>query len=348
MKKTISAILCISMLFALSSNAFAASSIAPGETRAAIVTALQNMESDKEAFGLGDVEFSDLYIGDQLHSYEYVETGFEELNSAFPLFYNGKLVALAFNVGAGNFQISSALVAELNNVAVSEIALVYDAHSVYLFDGMNFILLGKSGEEISYRQSFADGFPNMAGTDLKLCNLNESQKVEYAPAPSVREQTYWSCNVKYVPQGDYDFICWAATVACINNCVNRTNLNAVDVAQKYYGPMDFNYTLEPGKCATFMKNTYKLNYTFKDEVPSDLAMLTNIKNGKPMYGSFRTSNGTGHATTIYGINIVSGYITIMDPTFGSTTAYSKNDEYTYYHVYAACTATLTRAICATW
>ncbi len=81
------------------------------------------------------IEFSDLYIGDKIQAYEYVESGFEELYSAYPLLYNDELVALAFEVDEGCCQISTDLAAKIDDASVSKLSLVYDLSSIYLFDG---------------------------------------------------------------------------------------------------------------------------------------------------------------------------------------------------------------------
>ena len=76
-------------------------------------------------------------------------------------------------------------------------------------------------------------------------------------------------------------------------------------------------------------------------------ILTNIQRGYPIYGSFETRTGF-HAVTIYGINVTSGRIMIMDPQYGSTTCYYGTNGYTYVSEYAGYTFTLSHAICNSW
>jgi len=63
-------------------------------------------------------------------------------------------------------------------------------------------------------------------------------------------------------------------------------------------------------------------------VISDNAILDNIQGGYPIYGVLQNYS-LQHACIIYGVNPVSGYITVMDPVFGYSTAYSSHNEYAY-------------------
>lgn len=358
-KKLMSIVLALALVLGISAPAMAASpTVAEGtsqmstladDDRSAIITALQHIESNKDAFELGKVDFADLYIGNKIQAYEYVENGLEELYYAFPLLYNGKVVALAIKVRGENYQISSALVDKINDASTATISLIYDANAVYLFDGENFTLLGESSTAVVQRESFNDGLPDVNKICVNLCDLGETERLEYVPAMNSRAQTYFACNVKYVPQGSDKNICWAATVACINNYVNGTNLTAADVARAKYGSFYYDKDLMTDEVVKFMNSQYNLNYTYHEYAPSDLVMLNNIQSGRPMYGSFFTTGATRHGATVYGINLVSGYITVMDPAFGSATAYDGGQGfYSYLNPYSGMELGLIYAICYTW
>lgn len=314
---------------------------------AAITATLQYVEEDKNAFNLDEVDFSNLFIGNKIYAYEYTENILDELYYAFPIFYNGRIIALATKVSEDNFQIAVNLVSELNKIRSSNIALVYDSDAVYVFNGDSFSLLNTSPVTISYRQSFQNGYPDMSMENIKLCDLKTSVELNYAPSASPRAQTYFSCPVKYVPQGTGTEMCWAATIACIVNYVKSRSLTAKDVAVAEYGSVNYNQGMSTANCATVLQDTYNLNYTYINHAPSDLAILENIQTGYPLYGSFGNDHRS-HAGTIFGINIVSGYITVMDPMMGSTTALSKNGEYTYFNTVIGENISLEKAICSVW
>lgn len=315
--------------------------------RVAIIATLQYVEEDKNAFNLDEVEFSDLYIGDKIYTYEYTENGLDELYYAFPIFYDGRIIALATKVSESNFQISVNLASELNEIRNLSIALIYDSNAVYVFDGDTFSLLNTIPVTISYRQNFQDGYPDMSVENIKLCDLKKNTELNYTSSASTRVQTYFSCPVKYVPQGTGTDICWAATIACIVNYVQNKSLTAKDVAIAARDPINYNQGMLPNDCAKVLQNIYNLNYTYINHVPSDLAILENIQTGYPLYGSF-SNDHRSHAGTIFGINIVSGYITVMDPMMGSTTALCINGEYAYSNTVMGEIIALEKAVCFVW
>lgn len=350
LSKKLTSILCAAALLVSALPAAAATTEEiPIDDKSAIIMALQDVEENKDIFELGEVEFTDLYVGNSIQAYEYVETGLKELYFAYPLFFNGDMVALAIKLKDGHYQISSALVNEIKSSNASTISLIYDAHAVYLFDGKSLTLMAENSMVIPQRKYLNNALPNTSEANLNLCDLEEAEKLNYVPAKNAREQTYFSCNVKYVPQGDKKLLCWAATIACINNYVNKTNLTAVSVAQNIYGTEDYDHSVAAAESAAIMRREYGLDYTYGGWPPSDSAMLNNIQSGYPMYGSFATTSQTLHAATIYGINPISGYITVMDPKFGSATAYyGLGSTYYYFSPNEGVDLFLVQGVCHTW
>lgn len=345
----------VALIFALALGIFPTVGIAAeaneltpsASEKAAVIATLQYVEEDKSAFNLDGVEFSDLYIGNKIYAYEYTESGLDELYFTIPIFYHGEIIALATKVSENNFQISGDLAYELNRVHDSNIALVYDSNSVYTFNGDNFSLLDTSPVIISNRQSFQNGYPDMSANNVMLCDLNENVKLNYTPSVKTRVQTYFSCSVKYVPQKDYENLCWAATIACIVNYVDNKNLTVEDVAKKQFGSTKFDKGKTTAESAKVLRDTYNLNYTYLNSVPSDNIILENIQKGYPLYGSFGNDD-ISHAATVFGINVVSGYITIMDPMTGSHTVYSKNGTYSYINTTVGEEIFFDKTICSIW
>lgn len=66
-----------------------------------------------------------------------------------------------------------------------------------------------------------------------------------------------------------------------------------------------------------------------------------------IYGSF-ISKISRHAMTIYGVNLVSGYIMVMNPSSGSMTIKEKNSKYSYVSSGNGYTYTMDRGICEYW
>lgn len=142
-------------------------------------------------------------------------------------------------------------------------------------------------------------------------------------------------------------MCWAAAIACIVNCVSNKNLTAKDVAVREYGSTNYDQGMTTANSAKVLRNTYKLDYTYLNHAPSETVILENIQTGYPLYGSF-IGDHVSHAATIFGINVVSGYITVMDPMFGSATAYHSSDGFSYVNTAMGKTITLDKTICSVW
>lgn len=94
-------------------------------------------------------------------------------------------------------------------------------------------------------------------------------------------------------------------------------------------------------------NMYGLSYTYKAQAPSDGVMLKNIKNNYPISATFKWSSGY-HDVVIYGINVIGGYIYIMDPEYGFCSASATSSGYKYTSGYSGVQLSLNRAACRYW
>lgn len=315
------------------------------EESEAIIEALNYVEKDKINFGLNNVRFDGLEIGEKLVAYEYRESNFIELYSAFPIIYNDKMVALATKISEENYQITTDLADAISLTNISKGCIVYDTNSAYLFDGVAIHHLMTSEETINSRGNLLEANLCNFQNDVLLSSFYKTISLNYRITLGARTQTYWSCGVKYVKQGKN--LCWAATVACINNYINGTNLTSEAVAKKKFGNSNYNNGLADNEVCSFMNSQYKLGYAYKNQVPSNNAILKNIKNKYPIYGSF-ISKVSRHAVTIYGVNLISGYITVMNPSSGSMTIKEANGKYSYVSSGNGYTYTMDRGICKYW
>lgn len=323
------------------------------ETLAGIQDAFSIIELDKTEYGLENVDFERLTVGNEIHMYEYTLSEMKELRIAYPVFDGEKLVALAIDAGNQKYQIMTILADKIRDLGIQSAAIVYDSEGCYAYNGDLFYLLGKNEVMLGGRKTISDGdYDERELNTLKLTALAGVISLDYVSSViDAREQTYFCCNVSYITQQPYHSICWAATTATIVNYVKGVSLSAVAVAQARFGSTDFNHGLSADAVASFMNSVYQMGYTYHDYVPSNNVMTNNIQSGYPIYGSFTWTNGSSsgyHAVTVYGINVVSGYITIMDPEYGSVTCYYSNQGYTYVSAYSGSTVTFARANCKYW
>lgn len=359
MKRTslfmVSAILISMILFWGSINVYATEGEEniSSETLAGIQDALAVIELVRAEYGLEDVDFEKFLVGNKIYMYEYSLSGMNELRVAYPIFIGKELVTLAVDAGNQKYQVMTVLAERIRDLDIQYVAIVYDAEGCYAYDGSIFYLLGENDVILNGREKISEiDYGEAEWNTLKLANLEGVTSLNYVSSMiGERAQTYFSCNVGYMTQKPYHNICWAATMATIVNYVKGMSLSAVTVAQARFGGTDFDHGLSTDMVASFMNSVYQMGYTYHDYVPSNNIMTNNIQSGYPIYGSFIWTNGSSsgsHAVTVYGINVVSGYITVMDPEFGSATCYFGNQGYSYVSAFSGSTLTFARANCKYW
>ncbi|MCI8854952.1 MAG: hypothetical protein HFH26_00210 [Clostridiaceae bacterium] len=328
--KKISLILTFLFLFTMLTPALAFSeSPMADDAMNSLLDALEVVEQEKKNFNLADIDFSDIYIGDTIHAYEFADGSFTDFLEIHPLFHSEQLIALSLSSDSIHQQIITALVDKINDIHPTKIALIYDATSCYLYDGKTLHFLIEDPETVEGRDEIYKEFDNINFNQIQLVSLVPTEKLNYTSPSKAKAQTYYACNVDYVPQDDSN-ICWAACVACIVNYVKGDSLTSTDVSTEYFGEYQ-NTGLNGNEIVSAYNDIYKLRYKFTNGI-SDNLILDNIMNDYPvhMVGIFpETTKKVAHACVGYGINPVSGYITIMNPLYGFTTIYSKNGEYSY-------------------
>ena len=317
-----------------------------------INNALTYVEEDKSSFGIRDVNFDLLEVTDSVNMYSFENDCFRKIGEFYPIVLGSHIIALAISNPQGKYSIETSLAKSIDKFNHDDIAVIYDALGAYLYNGQDLIFLGESGIKVPERSSINENrIIDFSGVKLSSTEISVSLDYKTKGRPTNR-QTYYSCNVSYVPQAPYSNLCWAATTACIKNYLNNSNYTTAQIAMLYFNSGTvYNVGMYDCNVASFMQNTLMLSYTYGNYKPSDAAILSNITNGFPIYGSFTWSSGSSngrHASTIYGVNAVSGYITVMDPEFGSSTATTNGSTYTYVSGYSGVTLTLDRGICHSW
>lgn len=344
----ISVILCLSLVVTASAETLSDSNSDP--TSNAIASELAYYETDKSLIGMEGVDFNNLEIGEKIYVYEYLSSGFNEIASAYLIFEDDDIVTLAYDIGGNRYQFMTSLAQRIELADEEEFAIAYDKYGCYLYTGDSFVQISYTTELYVDTRDIVSNATTIQKADMLLSDAYDSVALTYSTmAANARVQTNFFCSLTYVTQNPHENICWAATIAMISNSVNDTSLSAVDVASAYYGE-NFNRTLSRTIVANLMNNVYDLPYTYRDQVPSDNAILWNIQNGFPIYASFQQAGSSvGHAGALYGVNVIAGRIVIMDPTFGSTTCYLNSDgDYYYVHSGTGATFVLQRAICRSW
>lgn len=329
MKKFICLILSLIFVFQLPFTA-QAEVIDSSIGRDKIISALQANEYIKSQIGLGDVDFSEFYISNPIHSYIYTVNGVEESSLFVPLLINGELKAFAMSYN-DEYHISTFLSEFIVPILEENMnfAIIFDKNSAFLFDGTNLTKLNSSTTDVSDRGQL-NSVSQVAEENVILSNIGEGVPLGYRSEALPRIPVYYQCNVSYVPQGNYG-ICWAASIACIVNYKNNDDLTAIDVARSYFGDY-FDEGIYIGEEDDILQS-YGLNYTTLRLFATDNEILLNIMNNYPIYAVCAPYGASeDHSVVIYGINISSPYLYIMDPNYGSVVARYDNSLSKYYYV----------------
>ncbi len=323
MKRVFSIVLAFTLMILLGISPVTAANevFVKGINEEELFAVLDIYESYKKSLGLSDIDFSTLRIGEMIHTYEYLDEEFQELEEFYPLFSDNTLFALVLPLDAGGFQIMTALEKEISAANATNISLIYDANGCYLYDGEEFQLIASDFAPNDSRSILSTDAFNGTNRPV-LTNLGETESLEYTPHMQNRNSDRIYCNVDVVNQ-EYSNICWAANIACINNYVNRTHFTAREVAERRFDSSDpsvFNHTLDTIGAAQTMNLRYGLEYGIANGVLCANTMVTNLSNGYPIYGVFNIDpnnvNSNTHAATICGIELFELYFWVMDPMYG--------------------------------
>ncbi len=319
-----------------------------------IASCLGHVEPQKELWGIGNVDFEDLYLGEAVQTYEYLKDGFSPCITMYPLIYGDDIVLWAIEAD-DSYQITTELTYSINDYidADTEFSIVYADDGSYLYTDGEFIMLSEYDYGDSDREVL--GGDENGGT-LVLSSLLECEPLNYYWTEAYAVNDLYECDVDYIEQGHN--LCWAAACASIINYKKGTNYDSYDVNNYFtsYNPNDGNkvYTED----IPYVLSLYGLSYSYKSVAPGAQIVLKNIKADYPIYGGFAdytkpvkledgTIDYTRHGAVLYGIYTSRETIYIMDPNYGFTYSNpSSLGEYSYYA--SGYTWTLERGVCHVW
>ena len=320
MKKLISVLLVVCIVVSFAVPVMATDNTTPTistETVGVIQTGLRNASYEKDNYGLDGIDFSSLYLGNPIKTYEYTANGYAPLSIPYyPLFSSGDLVAFALISevdGNPKATISTAYVDDLSELDEA-FALVFDRTSCYLLTENSFDLLLNFSENEGIVESRASIDQSVVPA-LTLGSL--SSIMALGAMPETRSEAYMSCAVDYVSTSGYSNISWAACVACIGNyLVPSMNETAVSIAQDYLGnSFNSEVTLDEAMCLLW--DYYGITYTNHTSTPTEADFARNIGYDRPVYTTFSSDLNC----VVYGVDVLEGSISIMSPVHGFETGY---------------------------
>lgn len=317
--------------------------------RNAIIEVLNVVSLEKEAVGLQDVDFSDLYIGERIYRYVLTEDGLETTCYSYPILLGGTVVLVATSGSGNHFQITTYEADLLNSNPTDRIAFINDDTHLYFYDGVELKCVD-TYETIQNRVSLqtfrTESYYNEASAinSVQMTNLSNSMLLGYEDIPSIQTSNkrggydnYYSCTVDFVSQNTLTD-CWAASTAMVTNYMKGTSYTS----QQIY---DQSIQYVEGQGATMLEIAYILRYQYEcgnfsafdtDSLLSDSAYVSNMVCYCPVIAGFKIAGrAQHHATVVDAIHTVSGYIRVCDPYVGRIYTYRFYDDPTqsYYGEY---------------
>lgn len=309
MKKFLSLLLSVVMMFTLSIPAFAAnngpSKIVSIETSSELYnyatrTFPQHLHALLETGDLPD-SASNYTLG---QSFSIFNTETQTNSACFPVLYNGEIIAI-FEVSTVSSEYQSSLSisfanelsAFLTSGQMKNFVLITDGVHLHAFDGNDSVGIfqlypGEKAFTLSNSNYISSLFSKTQVTTTAYTDLTTSQsQFLLTPRGLVQPKEYKTVNVKGVSQGAHPW-CWAATCAALINYYKGESLTAKTVAE-YVFPKDS----EQSAYWDDMKKAYnhwKL-YPTETEVISFSDVKSKINSNKPMHLGLK-----GHSVGLIG------------------------------------------------
>lgn len=299
-----------------------------------IIETLSTVERSKDAWGLSDVDFENLYIGSPIHSYTYSDESVAESALIYPISMDNRLLLLAIYYN-DSITITTEFVNEINDtIGFDEpFSIINDSCGCYVYTSNSCIPLSEYGID-SEEEPYTVSPKNTAilAERLALTALADNQLLPYTSAlmQYANDSSYfYTCNVPLINQLPDKNICWAACVASIVNYRQGTALTAQDVAKSFYGT-DYNQGLNIKYISDVLKR-YGIFYVHDHVYPTDYQIFINLSSRFPVYSRWIREDWPNHACLIFGIDSQNRHLSLMDPMRGiRSTAESNGHDYYYY------------------
>lgn len=293
-----------------------------------IISMLLDIYPYRADFGLGGVDFADLELGNEIQVYNYKSTGFEFSRIAYPLFCDGEMVAIVYDIGNSKWQLMTGMAELIDKLELTEIAIIYDQEGCHVFDGEQWYQILEAMSIDETKGILTESV--RLNASVLLADLSSSVELGFENTTSVRrdaDESYY-LNVPFVSIGNYTYLSWASSIASIANYRNGSSLTTESVAQNCLGVVA-DVTRELGVVYQFLNN-YCGGYSPYTVIPSDDELKRNLRDGYPILGFFKNERPWNLYAVIYGMTSL-GTMYIMDPMEGLIMA-TKNATYGYSYV----------------
>lgn len=301
---------------------------------------LQFMAPEKELYGMGNVDFSSLYLGEPIPAYVVESTGVVAKTDIlyYPIMSGTEWVATSVvttdSTGKINVQISTNYAKTYESEgATGEVALIFDETAAYVVTEQDVLIAAVSPNEIPGRESIQD---LSGGTNINRTELVANRAIGGASTYSTQSfDNQYYLQVPCIQQAENSLQCWAACIASIRGYYGTTT-TIDDVytkagVTKYLGADIY-------KAASTLES-YGFTLTWRWDGSFNWYQLRTALylNETPIYTGCTYSTTIGHAVVIRGFYVYQnisqvGIISYMDPATGTYVASSVATDGDFYYV----------------
>lgn len=305
---------------------------------------LDAAETCKDDLGFGDVDFFDTVVGVPIPVYECRATGYVQTGIVTPLSFAGTIVATTSAVQGINaptqlsFKLASHLAEAVSEYSATELAVVYDARGLGIFDGTTLHLVEEYASEMmeTAHDSLVPATNcSVEGTSvMDACTGLSISSVVMSTSSSGGDDTdlggtygtpsHYPTNYHYLPSTPLSVSnnaqSWAACVAYVYNFKNPNSHSTVAGTVTYNMEAGFSYYLpSPFLVPYFLWHNLNLGqYVYFPEHPAIQTVYNQIVQENPLISICCNLQGNiiNHYVVIMGASQQSDVLGVMDPEGG--------------------------------
>ncbi|QHI71740.1 papain-like cysteine protease family protein [Aminipila terrae] len=349
------------------------------QIKSIVTNLLENIYSERDMYGLEDISFDNLYLGEKISAYQEQNNELKEISVAYyPILENDKVVAIASVIydeaGTPMVQIGRRFASELQAFTEKRadsnlVALVFDETGQVLYASdieKNYdcidTFIKDTGDDITTYTNELQAepvslFESINSKDIEFTQIKSEIKLDLKQKEECQDIYNYNSdsnntllsrankdskylNVPIVLQGDY-FLCWAASAASVGNYMTGKSYTAKNIAKK----MDIGYNdgggIKDAKRA--LKNVYSITTNRASSAPAFTTTIMNqIQSGNPIWAGFGANDGSlGHAVVLRGYSSSSqgAALSYMDPNESNYQVMSVRKDGIYQFAYGPITYT---------
>lgn len=353
MKKFIALVLSLIMTFAVASPAYAISNgyafvetsvLANCDVQEKMEDILCAVEPQKALFGLSDINFENVQLGEEIPVYETYNNSLvpSELHIV-PILLDGEVISLFYIMQSENewiVQLGKGLVSKIKAYANnSPFAIIYTSEGAYVFTNGEYYLIAESDcneqtkldpTSVSSLETNSSNLEVISRTSISsvtssafsniICNnLSSGITIEASPAGTqtraVSPSNYDTfCSVDKIQQPSGSWFCWACCIASMVNYMYGGIETYQSIAYLFNHYTDEGLTLT--EIISKFNRWFDADYIdeYDDHISQTFA-YNELRNDRLILGAYSYA-GYGHAVVICGVNQTVKSYAFMDPAVG--------------------------------